>query len=201
MNDIKLVIAENIASLRQQNGMTQSALAEKLNYTDKAVSKWERGESLPDVAVLVAVASFFGVTLDDLVSHHAPSSPVAAAPEKKRVTRNHAAITGIGILLVWLVATMIYVSLDAAKSGHSWRWLTFLYAVPVSYVVWLVFNSIWFSRKRNYLIVSSLMWTALAALYVTLLLLGRNLWALFILGIPGQIIILLWSFLRYEKTN
>ena len=201
MNDIKLVIAENIASLRQQRGMTQTELADKLNYTDKAVSKWERGDSLPDVTVLVSLASLFGVTLDDLVSRHAPEAPVTAAPEQKRVLRNHAAITGMGIILVWLVATLVYVSLDALKSGHVWRWLMFLYAVPVSLIVWLVFNSVWFKRKRNYLIVSILMWTVLTALYLTLLYFKVNLWALFFLGIPGQIIILLWSSLRYGKNK
>jgi transcriptional regulator with XRE-family HTH domain len=68
MSDLKTIIARNIIELRRKNNMTQLELAEKLNYTDKAVSKWERGESLPDIAVLKTIADMFGVGLDYLVS-------------------------------------------------------------------------------------------------------------------------------------
>ena len=67
MDELKNIIAENLQSLRRDAGMTQAALAEKLNYTDKAVSKWERGESVPDVAVLRDIADLFGVTVDYLL--------------------------------------------------------------------------------------------------------------------------------------
>ena len=52
MDDLKLTVARDLADCRRAAGLTQLQLAEKLNYSDKAVSKWERGESLPDVAVL-----------------------------------------------------------------------------------------------------------------------------------------------------
>ena len=61
MQDIKPIIAKNITILRQNAKMTQSELAEKLNYSDKAISKWERGESIPDITVLKALADLFGV--------------------------------------------------------------------------------------------------------------------------------------------
>ena len=65
--ELKLVIAKNIAALRTAGGMTQIELAEKLNYSDKAVSKWERGESVPDVLTLMHLADQFGITVNDLV--------------------------------------------------------------------------------------------------------------------------------------
>ena len=72
MDEIKLIIARNITDLRRKNNMTQAELAEKLNYSDKAVSKWERGESLPDVTVLKCIADTFRVTVDYLLQpeHH-----------------------------------------------------------------------------------------------------------------------------------
>ena len=74
MEDIKSIIAENIVQLRRANGMTQIDLAEKLNYSDKAVSKWERGESVPDISVLKNIADLFGVTVDFLITaDHDPS--------------------------------------------------------------------------------------------------------------------------------
>ena len=67
MNDIKSIVAKNIAELRQSNNMTQLELAEKINNSDKAISKWERAESSPDISVLVDIAAVFGVTVDYLI--------------------------------------------------------------------------------------------------------------------------------------
>ena len=55
MEDLKQIFAENLSALRKKKGWTQMELAERLHYSDKAVSKWERGESLPDVVILKPV--------------------------------------------------------------------------------------------------------------------------------------------------
>ncbi|MDD6251820.1 MAG: helix-turn-helix transcriptional regulator, partial [Oscillospiraceae bacterium] len=70
MENIKAIVAKNITQLRLAKGMTQLELAEILNYSDKAVSKWERGDSIPDITVLTKIADMFGVTLDYLVRPH-----------------------------------------------------------------------------------------------------------------------------------
>lgn len=202
MNDLKPIIAKNIIDLRVAARMTQIELAEKLNYTDKAVSKWERGESVPDVSVLLRIAELFDVTLDFLVHEHEAVPPVSEL--KKEKSRNRGLITGISIALVLLVATAIFVSTDIASVPYMYRWLVFVWAVPVASVVWLVFNSIWFNKKINYIIISLLVWSALASIYLTLLVCGIdmfNIWILFILGIPSQIIILLWSGIRVRKGS
>lgn len=200
VTDLKQIIAKNITALRQQNKMTQIELAEKLNYSDKAISKWERGESIPDVLVLKTIADLFGVSLDSLLREdHTPvTTPLQELPGRKH--RNHVVITMLSVLLVWLVATLCFVMLDLADPSQIAKWMSFVYAVPVTMVVWLVFNSIWFNRRRNYLIISLLMWTALATFFLTVTTAGYPLWKFFLLGIPGQIIILVWS--RFQrKTN
>ena len=68
MDDLKVIISENITQLRKEHGLTQADLAEKLNYSDKAVSKWERAESLPDITVLKAMADLFNVKVDYLLT-------------------------------------------------------------------------------------------------------------------------------------
>ena len=143
MEDIKQIIAKNIATLRQNSGMTQLELAEKLNYSDKAISKWERGESIPDVLVLRSIARMFGVTLDYLTEEdHAmqTSAPCPVEEHPHRRLRNHKVVTTLSILIVWFVATLLYVILDAAEITHWSIWLTFVYAIPVTMIVWLVFN-------------------------------------------------------------
>ena len=202
MEDIKQIIAKNIAFLRQSSGMTQLELAEKLNYSDKAISKWERGESIPDVLVLRSIAQLFGVTLDYLAeADHSVAEPVAPRVEElpDHKHRNHRVVTILSILIVWFVATLLYVILDAAEVRHWSIWLTYVYAVPVTMIVWLVFNSLWFNKRHNYLIISMLMWTFLAALFLSVTAGGYPLWKMFLLGVPGQIAIYVWS--RYQRKK
>ena len=70
-DNVKNVIAKNIVELRKANNLKQSELAEMLNYSDKAVSKWESGNSMPDISVLIKIGDIFGITLDDLVKENA----------------------------------------------------------------------------------------------------------------------------------
>lgn len=203
MEDLKPIIAKNITNLRQNAKMTQSELAEHLNYSDKAISKWERAESLPDITVLKAIADQFGVPLDYLVRQEhddPPTAPaISEAPRDKH--RSHSIITILSVLLVWSVATLVYVMFDVICTDMKVHWITFLYAVPVSMIIWLVFNSIWFNTRRNYLIISLLMWSTLLSLVLTLLAFGIHAWQFLLLGIPGQIIILVWSGLRKNPNT
>ena len=156
MEDVKPIIAKNITALRQAQKMTQIELAEKLNYSDKAVSKWERGESVPDIGVLKAIADMFGVTVDYLLREDTVSIPAPVEEQPIKSKRNVTVVTLLSMLLVWMVATLSYVIMNMVCPDLKVRWLPFLVALPVSAIVWLVFNSIWFNRRRNYLIVSLL---------------------------------------------
>ncbi len=214
MEDIKSIIAANITSLRTSDGMTQLELAEKLHYSDKSVSKWERGESVPEIGTLTAIADLFGVQLDYLVraEHDAEADRVIATDEgaekmsdgetaaerEIRKKKNHALVSAISILLCWCVAALVFVSVDILFRNVHRHWLIFVWCVAASMIVWLVFNSIWFNRRRNYLIISLLMWSLLAAVHITVLTYHHNIWLIFTPGIPGQMIILLWSMLSFK---
>ena len=195
MEDLKNVIAANVASLRRAASMTQLELAEKLNYSDKAVSKWERGESIPDVAILKAIADLFGVTVDYLLTedHEEKAVPDSVPVPSPHVRRNRFLIAMLATALVWMSATAAFVALNIGAPEQP-GWMAYIAALPVSCIVLLVFNSIWGLRKRNFLIISVLMWSLLLLVY--LLLRSYHLWMLFLLGIPGQIGVLLWSGLR-----
>lgn len=198
MQDIKLAVATNIQELRKEKNMTQNELARLINYSDKAVSKWERAESIPDISALKQIADTFSVTVDYLLTTEHTEYKKAKKERKKLRKFNRKIITLISIVLVWLVALFIYVNIDLfAKS--SMNWLVFAYAVPASSIVALILNSIWGNRRFNYLIISVLLWSSLAGIYLTLLLCSLNIWLLFTLGIPAQIIIILWSRLKAEK--
>ena len=198
MTDIKEIFARNLQESRKAAGLTQPLLAVKWNYSDKAVSKWERGESIPDVVTLKQIADLFGVTVDYLITEG--HEHVGEELKSSRVRKNRLIITLLAVALVWLVATVIFVCLTPEIAINQNGWMVFVYAVPVSMIVTLVFNSIWGKAKFTFLIITILMWSTLAAVYLSLFAFAiTNLWMLFIIGLPGQIIIWLWSNLKIKK--
>ncbi len=188
MSDLKAAIAKNITTLRKEKRMTQAEFAEKINYTDKAVSKWERGESLPDIEVLKSVADLFGVSLDYLVQeeHKETEKP---AHQAARVINNRIVISCLAVSCLWLVITILFFFMNMLGLADTWK--LFAGAVPASFVVLLIFNAIWGKKLFNHIILSFLVWTMLAFAYVMAL--QSNLLLIFCIGIPLQVMIVLWS--------
>lgn len=200
MEDIKNIVAKNITELRILNNMTQLELAEKLNYSDKTISKWERAESSPDISVLVEMADLFGVTLDYLVKTENIEEAVIEH-KNKEVKYNRRAISYIAEGCAWIVAIFAFIITTLILNKMSFQWLYFVYALPIVLIVKLVFNSIWFNPRHNYLIISALMWSILATVHITFLYFKINVALIYLLGVAGQIVIVLWSFIAKPKIK
>lgn len=200
MEEIKEIVAKNITELRVMNNMTQRELAEELNYSDKTISKWERAESMPDVAVLLEIANFFGVTLDYMVKPDNTEEAVEVS-RNKETKYNRRAISNISQSLVWFVALFAFIITSLIARNANFQWLYFVYALPIVTIVRLVFNSIWFNPRHNYLIISVLMWSVLAAIHITFWFFGIDITLIYLLGIAGEIIIVLWSFIKKPKIK
>ena len=185
--------------------MTQLELAEKLNYSDKTISKWERAESSPDISVLIEIADLFGVTLDYLVKAEHPEKATAeeavveGKPKEKKYNRR--VITYISESGGWLVAILAFIITTLIVGRMSFQFLYFFYTLPVVLIVKLIFNSIWFNPRHNYYIISLLMWSVLAAIQMTFLYFKINVALIYLLGVAGQIVIVLWSFIAKPKRN
>ncbi len=202
MNDelLKGMLGKNIAAYRKQYGLTQAGLAEKLNYSDKAVSKWERGESVPDVLTLVQLAELFSITVDDLLTDPnelpAQTGAVVGKMEKaveKTLKRkaDKLSILGLSSLLVWFVALLLFVIISSL--GITKSWMAFVYAIPANAIVLLSLLSAWHDFRWNKTLVSVIMWGSLLSLYMSLAVFaGLHIWKLFLLGVPGQLAIFLW---------
>ena len=195
MRELRDVIAKNICDLRTEAKMTQLALADVLNYSDKAISQWERGESVPDIFMLKRIADYFGVSVDYLLESDHTESIENKIANYKMSARNRFVISFLATMLVWFIATFVFVSMLIFSPDLPLRpWLMFIYAIPVSATVALVFNSIWGRRKINYLIISVLIWSFLLSVFMTLIIIfSMNIWPVFLLGIPGQAIVIIWS--------
>ncbi len=198
--DLAAIIGKNITRLRKLSGMTQLELAEKLNYSDKSVSKWEQGNGLPDVRILVQIAEIFKVSVDDLVREHRVH-PVM--PKKTKSIRRFI-ILGLSVGLCWLVAVLCFVLGGLISPDLGYLWLAFVYAVPASAVVVLVFSCIWGYRWTRLISLSVLIWTALACAYLTAYaIIGSahpTLWLIFIIGVPLQLLALFY-FLWWKRAN
>ena len=199
---LKYQIGANIAAYRKQAGMTQAGLAEKLNYSDKAVSKWERGESIPDVITLMQLAELFEVTVNDLLAdpNALPGNPgtlekamtqVSEKALKRKANKN--VILALTTTLVWFVALFVFVIMSSFEMLDPYSWLIFFFAIPANAIVLLSLRSAWRDFRWNQGLITVIVWGSLLTIYMTILVVFHyNFWKIFLLGIPGQIAIWLW---------
>lgn len=185
--ELRHQVAKNLVYYRKLNNLTQSSLAKKLNYSDKAISKWERGETLPDVYILSCLAEIFEVSLNDLVSFK-PAVP------KKENRKSRLLISFCSIMLVWFLATVSFIVMIIVDPLIKKSWLSFIYAIPVSAIVAIVFSCIWGKNYHKTITVSIFAWSIPLSICLTFSF--DRLWFLFICVIPFQVLILLWFKLK-----
>ena len=195
MSEINKVIANNLIKLRKKNKLTQNELASKLNYSDNAISRWERAEVTPSIETLDQIAKYFDVPLSSLIEDNAEGVSIA---QDKRTLRNKLAIILLFMSLVWLIATITFVYGTVIFNVNLWQ--VFIWAVPVSCLVLFPFNVYWGRYIWKFVILSVFQWSVLACLYLQLL--KYNMWLLFVIGVPIQVALCIWTFLKpkdYKK--
>lgn len=197
--DIIKTISTNLIKLRKHKKMTQMELAEKFNFSDKTISKWETGESLPSIEILAKLCEFYGVKLDDLTNENLSFDLKTNGSINKQNNGNKIIISLLAISLVWMVATITYVYAQILE-GQS-LWMSFIWAIPISFVLCIIFNGIWGKRKYTFVFISLLIWSVIASFYLQFL--QFNLWVIFVLGIPAQTSIILWAGLKpkHKQVN
>ena len=187
LSELKLISASNIIKLRTGAGLTQAELGEKLNYSDKTISKWERGEAIPDAYVLTQMAEIFGVTVDYLLSSHdAWESPEQQAARQEEAGYSVNMIIAISVLGVWTMALTIFVLL--------WLfdiilWETFIVALPVSILTYMVLICVFRRRRHLQFVIAAFVLSLFILLYFTLPM--QKPWQLFLIAIPAEIIVFL----------
>jgi len=192
--EFKKIVADNISYYRKKMGLTQLQLAEKINYSDKAISKWERAESLPEVYVLNQLATFFGVTLNDFLT-------VGRKPREPLAVKTRILISILSAGIVWLVATIIFVLINLISSNIGYdTWLLFIYAIPLSSIILLVFSLIWGNNRLSFAFVTSLSVGLTLSIYLSLFKIYPHIWYLFISLVPIEILAMFWFIFRKIRT-
>ena len=188
MDNIKETIANNLVGYRKKAGLTQQQIAEKLNYSDKAVSKWERAEAVPDVIVLKQLADLYGIKVDDFFSEQVATKPVCEH-KKIRIAKRWL-VTLLSTGLVWLVATVVMVIWLLVDNTLPVAFYVYLAALPVSLIVALVFSCLWGRIWQTGLSVSALIWSICVVLDMFMAL--PNSWLVYLIGAVMQVLVVLW---------
>ena len=191
MDELEAIVSSNLTALRKRRGWTQAELAEKIHYSDKSVSKWERGEALPDLKVLKTLSELYGGTVDCFLTEGAAEDPAPSmAPASK--LRYQIWVTLLAVCIVWLVATALF-SYSLLNAGEGF-WTAFIWAIPASAVVVAVFDRRYFRGKLSFPVASIFLWGVITAIFLQWL--DYHMWALFIIGAPAQIGLVLMHQIR-----
>lgn len=197
--DIKENLARNLSALRKSSGLTQLELAEKLNYSDKAVSKWERGEAVPDLYILKKLADLYGVTIDNLISEPKPEKIVS----HKKIPKLRLILSLSAMFIVWLVVLLLYFFSTTLFPSKGNNWLLFIYALPITNIILVIMAAYWGRSKFMIFPTSFLNWTMHLAVYISLetLLVSppETLPMMFLIAVPIQVLLVLYFL--YKKIK
>ena len=191
VDDLKIFFAQNLISLRKQTKITQAELAEKINYSDKAVSKWERGDSIPDVAILKSIADLFGVTIDYLITQHNDEEAIIEQTSyvKEAKRKNHFWIAVLTLVAIVLVATTTFVVLQSVIPSGRNAIYCFVCPLPLCAMMAFIFSAMWGNRFLTFLSVSLFIWLViLSAFFILAFATGEYYPLMFIVGAPAEII-------------
>lgn len=197
MEDIKKNISVNLALLRKSRKITQQKLAADINYSDKAVSRWEVGDSLPDIGVLLELCEYYGVDFEWLIHSHeeAPKPKVSDGGTGIRI-----AIILLAAAFVFTVATIVFIYARVFRDENAW--MAFIWAVPISLLFAVWFCRKWWGGLWTCILLSAEMWSVITALYLHFLHADNiYIWPLFLLGVPGQLILILLQYIKQKSVK
>lgn len=205
MENLQEIVGKNLASLRKAKGLTQIELAAAIHYSDKSISKWELGYALPTVDILKDFASFYGVTIDYLVTPQEEASIKEAVSNQESAIRkvNKAIILAMAIMVVILIAVSIFFSGYYFGEGRTPIWPVLIWAVPSSLLVASIgVKLLYHNRLAFWITLSCMVWTTLIAASVHFMWFTdppQNVWYVLIVGIPVQVIIIL--LINYKRLK
>lgn len=197
MEDIREIVSKNLTTIRKQNNLTQADLSKKINFSDNAISRWEKGEVLPSLETLQMLSLIYNVPLNWFIQEHSDEQTIIYNNKKRNL---YIAMTSAIVLAIWVVALIIF--LITSKNTENPSAMPFIWAIPATAFA-IRYTLKYFFKDRFYLLSSSLcVWLTIGCFYVQWL--QYNIWPIFFLGIPIQLIFILVDSvrkLRVDKIN
>lgn len=199
---LKQIVAENLTALRKSKGLTQLELAEKFNYSDKAVSKWEKGDTTPDIETLQALADFYGVTIDYFTHEGNRKEKEIYVTTKPKM--NRPLVCFYYSLIAPIVAILFYVLV--LFFGHQNMWPIWTWMLAADSILLFVLSCVFFSRQVKSFFGSLMTWLIVLAIYLQLgyslpIPEGYLLWEVFLLPIPITIAFVIYGYTGKTKAE
>lgn len=198
MKKINEVIAENLIKLRKEHNLTQNEFAEKLNYSDNTVSRWERGEMTPSIETLEQISKIFNIELEKFIKEDGlEEQKNEDKKEDKIIFRKKLATLLLLVSQIWFIAVVTFFYVQTFANFNLWT--IFVWAVPASCLLTLLLAFKWGGRIFLFVIASIFIWSFLASIYLQLL--AYDLYLIFLIGAPAQLSLSVWTFLRKKDDK
>lgn len=197
MDELNKVVSKNLIKYRTLAGLTQMELAKKINYSDKSISKWERGDGLPDLSVLVKLSEIYGISINEFLNRNTPEQEVIIS--KKFTNKKHLLISILSAGLVFFVATIVFVVLFMIDTTSSFAWISFIFAIPIASIVLLVFSLLWGNNYLSALFSTLILWGIILSICFTVSI--SKIWILCALGFIFQFLIIFWFIFRHKFSK
>lgn len=194
MKDVRPIIAKNLAFFRKEKGLTQAELAEKLSYSDKAISRWEHGDTLPDINILYQLCEFYGITMDILLDDEKDKVEIVRGQNRQALV-NRIMVVILLALTVWIAAVALFAYLIAVRNLYEWQ--IFIWAVPFTALSALYSGRALLGNVAKLVMHSVLIWSTALAIYLQLI--PNNFWYIFLVGIPLQCVAAVWFVIKKTK--
>ena len=194
MKDIKEIIAQNLVELRKKSGLTQNELAEKLNYSDNTISRWEHAEITPSVESLAQIAQIYNVPVEVLIKENATTQ---TDKEKKKDIAKHIATIIICVCQVWFFSAIGFFYIQTFTNQSAW--ILFVWAVPLSCIIAFLLAGRWKNKIPRFVLSSVFVWSLITSLYLQFL--THELYLLYIIGIPIQVSLCMYYFMKRKEKK
>ena len=192
--ELKEIIARNLVSLRKKHNLTQNQLAEKISYSDNAISRWEHAELMPSIEVLEDLSKVYNIPIETFFKENATKQ---VENDIKNQRRSRLTSVLLAVALIWGLATIFFVYMQIFTGKTPW--IIFLWAVPASCIALIPFSSYWGKHIYRFVVYSIFVWALLACFYVQYL--SYNIWPIFILGVPIQVALSIWNFVKPKNKK
>lgn len=198
MKELNEIVGGNLQELRKSRHLTQQELAEQVGYSDKSISKWELGKAIPTVDILIDLASFFGVTVDYIITERSPGEVQKSMNETVKKRSNQIILLALVVCVIYAIAAAVYVT-NVINPTKPDLWISFVWAIPITFFFLSALNYHFWKRSISFhVFVSLFCWTIIMAFHIQYLCYPPydNLWYLYLLGIPIQVAIVLMANLK-----
>ena len=192
MENVKEIVSQNLLRLRKENNLTQAELARRINYSDKAISRWEAGEVVPDLETIYALSEVFDVP----VSYITESRSKEGANDGRKVIGQKILSQIFLCCEIWLIVTVLFVYLKISR--HTNLWQLFVWGVPCSMLVLWLYNRKERTNVLLFIYSTIFIWSFTTCIYLHLI--ESNPWYMFFIGLPAQGLLVIRYLFNYKQN-